>query len=111
MKRTTWQRMFIAGTLLLATFFPAGAVLAANPRHSADSVPSCLQTAKEDLGSVVPGPSSLNLPAVCYRTTSTSASLIPATSDVSRGVSWSDVGASLNLSSTGGWRDGSAGSR
>jgi hypothetical protein len=77
--------------IVVGNFFSASAALAANPGHSADFLPSCLQTAKEDLGSVVPGPSSLNLPAVCYRATSTSAS--------------------LNLSGPGGWRDAGAMSR
>ncbi len=113
MNRIMWQRMFIAAALLFATFFPAGAALAANPAHSADVQPSCLQNMKEDLASVLPGSSSLYLPAVCDRTAPTSAGLIPATGNVSRNATWSDAGASLGLSSGGssGWRDAGAGSR
>jgi len=113
MKRFTWQRMFIAATLLFTALFPAGAALAANPAHSAGFLPSCLQIMKEDLASVLPGSSSLDLPAVCSRTAPTSAGLIPVTGDVSRSVPWSDAGASLGLSGggSGGWRDAGAGSR
>ncbi len=113
MNRITWQRMLIAATLLLTTLFPAGAALAASPALSTDFLPSCLQSLKQSLGTVSPGPWVESQTNLCDRLVASGAGLIPATGGVSRSTSWSDAGASLNVSggSSGGWRDASAGSR
>jgi hypothetical protein len=111
MNRIKWQRMFIAATLLFTTLFPVGAALAASPAHSTDFLPSCLQSLRENLGTVSPGSSVESQSNQCDRAVSADAAFIPVTGGVSRSAPWSDAGVSLHLSGSSGWRDAGAGSR
>ncbi len=135
-----WQRILSVGALLLTTVLPLGVVLAApaaGASYNAALAPSCLQTLKEGLGTVLPGawsengPTYQNLkedlgtvlpsgwsengPTECLRVASTNAGLIPVTGGLGNSVVWLDAGASRGVSAafstSGGWRDAGAGSR
>ena len=107
-----WQRMFTLAALLLATAFPVGAALAApaaGPAHNADLV-GCLEKAKEDLGTVLPGSAFSDRISLCPLSGHADFGLIPLTGQVNT-LGWRDVGASAVVVSSGGWHDVGAGSR
>ena len=108
-----WQRVFSIGVLLLASLLPAGLALAAPAASSAHDAAfsSCLQTLKEDLGTVLPGSWSDTNTQLCLLPAAAGTSLIPVTGDVNSSLSWSDAGVRAALLSSGGWHDAGAGSR
>ena len=106
MMHLKWQRLCLVVMLSLAVLYQASAAAAA-PRAD----PSCLQSLKEALGTVLPGSASPNQPTQCDPTGSAGIGLIPITGAADSSVSWSDVGAGVSLTSSGSWRDAGAGVR
>ena len=128
-----WQRILLVAGLLFTTAVPFSVALA-----SPAAAPSCLQTLKEglgtvlpgsraalgptyqsvkqDLGTVLPGPWSGLAPTECLCLASADAALIPVSGGVGNSVVWRDAGAAVAAVSAafdppGGWRDAGAGSR
>jgi len=130
MFHSRWQRSLLVAALLFTTMIPFSVALAAPAAG-----PSCLQTLKQGLGTVLPG-SSAKLgptyqsvkqdlgtvlpgawsglgPTECLRLASADAALIPVSGGVGNSVVWRDAGAGVSaaLDPSGGWRDAGAGSR
>ena len=101
MVRYKWQRMLTLLALLLATLFPVGTALAAPAAvqaHSGDFI-SCLQTTKEDLGTVLPGSAFSDRISECPLSGVADLGPIPLTGDVNASV-WRDAGASVGVAIT-----------
>jgi hypothetical protein len=88
-----WHRMLTLAALLLTTLFAVSAALAASPSADAKAT-SCLQTIKEDLGTVLPGSAFSDRISECPLSGVADRGIIPVTGAADTSSSYRDAGAS-----------------
>jgi hypothetical protein len=115
-----WQRMFAVSLFAFITLWPVRAAWAADVAPLPASS-TCLQQAKDTLGTVLPGSYTY---LECARRGLAANGLVPVTGEVNGSSLWQDLGttyihpndwhdagASGGRAIEGGWRDAGAGSR